>query len=189
MAAAWDYEVGFQYWFNAGRKRTWQEVGDQFGMHKNTVRKRAERDDWKGRAEKLTVEVQVRTDREVAKRAATNNAELVQVADAILGTFARRLLPVIPDPNNPGAMIPNPDRLKPGDVSVREAIEIGKFKLLLTGQATSRSGNEPPEERATLEDIEAELALLDGEALTAEADAHDTAALRQRPMLALPPGE
>jgi hypothetical protein len=168
-----DPEAAFRYWYNDGRRRTFQQVADHTGAGYSTIRRYADDNDWDRRADKLDADVREATDKAVAADVAKQRAANVQMARAVLARFAQRLPERVRDRD--GREVENPHYLAPGDIGVREAELLFRYVELMGGHATHRFGVETEDERIrSLAELEQEIAELDVAELTGGAVDLDT---------------
>lgn len=145
-------EDAFEWWYNAGERRTFVEVAAQFDVHYDTVRRYADEYDWDGRADELDQEIRRQRDKRLAATVGKVRAREIEAIATLEARFYRRLLPTQTDGS------PNPDAIRPADIGIREFEILAKLLELKVGGVPAAS----QEERAdTLDEIERQIAELD----------------------------
>jgi hypothetical protein len=130
--ARWNIEEAFYWWYNEGRRRTFSEVARLYEVDPDTVSKRADRDDWRRRADTLDQQLRDETERKIAVTAAKARQAAVEGSAALLQRFIQRLPEKLPSGN------PNPHYLQPAEMTVRDWEVVVKLMELLSGRATDR---------------------------------------------------
>lgn len=154
-----DAEECFQWWFNAGERRTLAEVAAQFGVSYRTCQRMFNDDDWPGRADAIDHEAAQQANKRLASIIAKTRAAEIETTRAVIGKFIKRLNPRGPDGK------PNPDYLPDREIGMREFNDAAKLFELLTGGATERFAGMG--EGVDLAELEAQIIELEAEAAAA----------------------
>jgi hypothetical protein len=139
-AKGYDVEQLFQWFYNAGQRRTLQDV-EKFAATQgvevsySTLRRYADEFDWFGRAEALDEETRRIVNRRLANTVAQVRMREIEAIATLQTKFMRRLVPSTQER-------PNPAEIQPIDLEPRDFIDLGKFFELITGGVTSRVGQE-----------------------------------------------
>lgn len=145
-------EEAFEYWYNAGERRTFHEVAAHFDFGYSTVRKYADDYDWDRRADELDTEIRRQRDKKLAATVGRVRAREIEAIATLESRFYRRLIPTKEDGS------PNPAAIRPEDLSVQDFALLAKLLELKVGGVPAA----PDSERAeTLEEIERQIAELD----------------------------
>lgn len=145
-------EDAFDYWFNAGERRTFVDTAAHFDLHQDTVRRYADEYDWDGRADALDREIRRQRDKKLAATIGKVRAREIEAIATLEARFYHRLIPTQQDGK------PNPDAIRPADIGIREFEILAKLLELKVGGVPAATAEERAE---TLDEIERQIAELD----------------------------
>lgn len=133
-----DADTLFEEWYNAGERRTYQQVAELASVDgktvaERTIRRYADEFDWQGRADALDDEARRIRDKRLASLVAKHRAREIEVMASLGTKFFRRLMPSTPEK-------PNPAEILPGDISIGDALAIFKEFDRMTGNIDTGLG-------------------------------------------------
>lgn len=130
-----DTEQAFEWWYNAGQRRTLASAASEFQVGYSTMRRYADDGDWEIRAGELDLRIQAETDARVAALVGRQRARVMEALATVQGRFFRRLPEQI-EVN--GQMVKNPAYLKPEELTIADFERAVKLFELLAGNPTFR---------------------------------------------------
>jgi hypothetical protein len=144
----------FEYWYDAGGRRSYSDVAEHFDWSINEIRALAKRAEWEWEGDQRDAETLTNLQKLQTMVAARTEAVATIVNAHLVDVFARRLSPVLADGQ------PNPDYLPPGAIAIKEWLALVKFlsERPLTHASEHHEGRE---RQLELERIKAEIELLD----------------------------
>lgn len=145
-------DAAFEWWYNAGERRTYVDTAAHFDVHVDTVRRYADEYDWDGRADDLDAETRRQRDKRLAATIGKMRAREIETIAALEARFMRRLIPKLEDGKD------NPAAIRPEDLSVQDFALLAKLLELKVGGVPAADASERAE---TLDDIERQIAELD----------------------------
>lgn len=153
-----DAEAAFVSWYHDGRRRSYREVAQLFGVSYERVRRAAFDHDWGGRASKLDRDARAIVDRQLAAFRAQAITRLAELPMAQLARFAQRLPDTVKDES--GTLIRNPYLAEPGELTVADVARATKM-LVDIGVLQPTLESPFDEQREAWDEMESQIRAMD----------------------------